>query len=154
MDIEQAIRDNINKTFHLSLGTSKDNQPWVCEVHFAYDDRLNLYFRSTTKRRHSQEIAANPRVAGNIVRQHALDEQPLGIYFEGKARRLESAEEKQRAFACLQSRLDVSDEVLAESNNEEGHQFYQITVETFYVFGALGDKGLSKHTLAWNGGQQ
>ncbi len=67
MDVEKIIREYIDKTIHLSLATSSDNKPWVCEVHFAYDEQLNLYFRSLKSRRHSQEIAKNPNVAGNII---------------------------------------------------------------------------------------
>ena len=55
-------------------------------MHFAYDNDLNVYFRSLTSRRHSQEIALNPHVAGTIVRQHALEEGCDGaLYFEGTA---------------------------------------------------------------------
>ena len=79
MDIEKVIRENIDKTVHMSLATVHDNRPWVCEVHFAYDDDLNIYYRSLNTRRHSKEIALNPNVAGNIVRQHTLGEYPLGI---------------------------------------------------------------------------
>ena len=66
MDIEKLIREYLPQIIHLSLGTSANNKPWVCEVHFAYDESLNLYYRSLTLRRHSQEIAENPNF-GNIV---------------------------------------------------------------------------------------
>src|SRR5260370_2292460 len=84
-NIEQVIRDYLPQIIHMSLGTSQNDKPWVCEVHFVYDDNLNLYFRSLISRRHSQDIAANPHVAGNIVKQHAVGEYPLGLYFEGTA---------------------------------------------------------------------
>lgn len=51
----------------MSLATSADNKPRVCEVYFVYDTDLNFYFRSKTSRRHSQEIAKNPYVSANIV---------------------------------------------------------------------------------------
>ncbi|HLZ15367.1 MAG TPA: hypothetical protein VKQ34_05305 [Candidatus Saccharimonadales bacterium] len=38
LDIEQIIRDYLPDVVHMSLATCKDNKPWVCEVHFAYDD--------------------------------------------------------------------------------------------------------------------
>lgn len=154
MDIEKIVRENIDKTVHMSLGTSHDNKPWVCEVHFAYDNNLNLYFRSLASRRHSQEIAANHFVAGNIVRQHELGEYPLGIYFEGSAEKLEAADDKQHAFECINARLKAGDGILAESNNPEGHQFYKITVSKYYVFGNLESTGGQKYELVWNGGQK
>jgi len=148
MDIERIVRENIAKTYHMSLGTSRDNKPWVCEVHFAYDDELNLYFRSLSSRRHSQEIVDNPNVAGNIVRQHTLDEYPLGVYFEGIAEQLGPGEARQKAFECIKERLKASDDILVEADNPEGHQFYKITVSKFFVFGKLEEgKGGTKYEL-------
>ncbi len=47
MDVEKVIREYLPKVIHMSLATCVDNRPWVCEVHFVYDDDLNLYWRST-----------------------------------------------------------------------------------------------------------
>lgn len=151
MTIEQTIRRYLPQIVHMSLATSRNNKPWVCEVHFAYDDDLNLYFRSLTARRHSQEIAENPSVAGSIVKQHMLDEYPLGVYFEGSAKLLEPGEEQNKAFACINERLKAGDGILEEAKNPSSPQFYKITVENWYVFGKLdGEKG-QKYELAWNG---
>jgi len=149
MDIEAVIREYLPQVVHMSLGTSKDNKPWVCEVHFAYDDGLNLYFRSLTTRRHSQEIATNPTVAGNIIKQHALSEYPRGVYFEGTARLLESEDEKQEAAKHLTTRMQPPVDILAESQDLSKPQFYKISVEKFYVFGKLDDQGAKKYELAW-----
>jgi len=153
MNLEQTIRDYLPQIVHMSLGTSSNNMPWVCEVHFAYDDQLNLYFRSLTSRRHSQEIAANPHVAGNIVKQHVLGEYPLGVYFEGMAEKLESGEEQTKAFELIEDRLHARDEILAEAKDPNGHQFYKITVKKWYVFGKLDGQSGQKYELVWNGGK-
>ncbi|HET8671608.1 MAG TPA: pyridoxamine 5'-phosphate oxidase family protein [Candidatus Saccharimonadales bacterium] len=153
IDIEKIIREYIPEVVHMSLATVREGKPWVCELHFAYDEDLNLYFRSLASRRHSQEIAENPHVAGNIVRQHSLEEYPLGVYFEGTAKRLEPGDEQSRAFQLIKERLKAGDDILAEAQREDGHQFYKITVTNWYVFGRLeGDKG-QKYQLAWNGGK-
>jgi uncharacterized protein YhbP (UPF0306 family) len=152
MDIEQIIRQNIDKTIHLSLATTRDNKPWVCEVHFAYDHELTLYFRSLLSRRHSQEIAANPNVAGNIVKQHDIDEYPTGIYFEGLAQLLEAGDEQTRAFELLRNRVGAGDGALSEATRDDGHKFYKITVTNWYAFGKFGQPSGQKYELAWNGG--
>jgi len=151
MNIEQTIREYLPQIVHMSLGTCKDNKPWVCEVHFAYDDELNLYFRSLASRRHSQEIAANPNVAGNIVRQFALGEAPLGVYFEGVAKMLEPGDEQNKAAACINQRLQPPNDILEDARHEDGHQFYKITVQTWCVFGKLDDTGAKKYEIKWNG---
>jgi len=151
MDIEKVILDNIDATVHMSLATVVDNQPWVSELHFAYDDKLNLYFRSLKSRRHSLEIELNPNVAGNIVRQHALDEVPLGLYFEGTARLISAGAEQNLAFRLLHDRVNAAEDAIAEASRQDGHQFYKITVENWYVFGQfVGHKG-KKYTLKMKG---
>jgi uncharacterized protein YhbP (UPF0306 family) len=150
MNLEKIVRDYLAQVVHLSLGTSKDNKSWVCEVHFAYDKDLNLYYRSLTSRRHSQEIEANPYVAGNIVKQHDLGVSGVGIYFEGKAKKLEPGEEQNEAFECIKKRLKASDEILEEAKRPAGHQFYKITVSTYYAFGSFDGKPSQKYELRWS----
>jgi uncharacterized protein YhbP (UPF0306 family) len=154
MDIEKVIRDYLPNIVHMSLGTSKDNKPWVCEVHFVYDENLNLYFRSLASRRHSQEIASNPQVAGNIIVQHPLGQPPRGIYFEGTARKLDNKADAQQAGEHFKARFGLGDEIITDALQPEGHQMYKITVDTYYVFGKLDNIGTKKHELTWNGGQK
>ena len=40
-----------------------DGRPWVCNVWFAVDKDLNVYWFSATTRRHSKEILQNSHVA-------------------------------------------------------------------------------------------
>jgi nitroimidazol reductase NimA-like FMN-containing flavoprotein (pyridoxamine 5'-phosphate oxidase superfamily) len=153
IDVEKIIRENIDNTVHMSLATVSGDAPWVCEVHFAYDDDLNLYWRSLTSRRHSQEIAKNPKVAGNIVKQHAPDEYPQAIYFEGTAELLGPGAAQQKAFECIKQQLGRGDEILEEAQRPDGHQFYKITVKNWYAFGKFNGQPGQKYTLEWNGVQ-
>jgi len=151
MDVEKIVREYIEKTLHMSLATANGNKPWVCEVHFVYDNDLNIYWRSLASRRHSQELAANPNVAGNIVKQHTLEEAPVGVYFEGVAELLDDAKEQQKVLPLFQRRIGAAESVLEEAQKEDGHKFYKITVSNWYVFGKFdGDKG-QKYKLEWNG---
>lgn len=149
MNTEQTIRDYLPSIFHLSLATSKDNRPWVCEVHFAYDEDLNLYFSSLPSSRHSQEILLNPYVAGNIVKQHQLNEGVLGVYFEGQAELLQPGETQQKAFERLMARLKPTADMPEQTKRPADHQIYKIKVSTYYVFGKLGDAPAQKYSLAW-----
>ncbi len=153
MDIEQIVRENIDTTVHMSLATVKDDAPWVCEVHFAYDDNLNLYFRSLKSRRHSQEITDNHNVAGNIIDKYVLGDKVIGIYFEGTAKLLGAGPELKLAFDCIKKRLRAGDDILEEAQRDDGHQFYKITVKNWYVFGRFGDNPAQKYKLEWNGGK-
>lgn len=153
MDIEQIIRDYLPQVVHMSLGTSKDNKPWVCEVHFAYDDNLNLYFCSSVDTRHCKEIEANPSVAGNIVRQHDLTESPNGTYFEGTAEMIESPSSEDISRYCDRLKRDP-EQLKVMLSDENGRKMYKITVENWYVFGNPENTGNKKYQLAWNGGNK
>jgi nitroimidazol reductase NimA-like FMN-containing flavoprotein (pyridoxamine 5'-phosphate oxidase superfamily) len=150
MDVEKLVRENTEGLFHMSLATSSGNAPWVCEVHFAYDESLNLYFRSLLSRRHSQEISKNPQVAGNIVKQSELGESPVGVYFEGRAELLSGVDLNHPAFLAISQRIGVGSEIIDEANKEDGHKFYKITVKNWYVFGRFGTDHSQKLKLEWN----
>lgn len=150
MDIEQKIREYLPGIIHMSLATSKDNTPWVCEVHYVYDKDLNLYFRSKLDRRHSIEIAANPNVAGSIVTQHAPDEKPRGVYFEGKAELLNDVDEHHPAYTLYCERFGTGPKILEEARTETGHKFYKVSVGTFSLFDSRESRPSKKYELPWS----
>lgn len=149
LNVEKAIREYIDKSVHLSLGTSTlDGKPWVCEVHFAYDNNLNIYFVSKLTTRHCKEITANPNVAGNIVKQHPLEESPHGVYFEGTAEAIEPSEQQLEIYC---SRLSRNKEELTEQLEEtDGRRMYKITITNWAIFGKFGLDANQKHELAWS----
>jgi len=149
--IESIIRDYIPQIIHLSLATVSDNKPWVCEVHFSFDDQLNLYFVSSQETRHAQEIIANSHVAGNIVTQHHKDQKVRCVDFEGTATMLEGAEAEATAYQAYVKRYGASEGLLNEIRKDGNTRFFKIAVETFYLFDSYGDER-GKHTLVWNGG--
>ena len=123
----------------------------MCEVRFAYDDDLNLYWLSLTSRRHSQEIAQNPNIAGNIIDKFALGAPVTGVYFEGTAKLLEQGPEQNIAFESMKQRLGRKDEDLTDAQDPTKHQFYKITVKNWYVFGRFGGESGQKYNLPWDG---
>jgi uncharacterized protein YhbP (UPF0306 family) len=142
MDVEKAIRGYLPNMLHMSLATCANNKPWVCEVHYVYDDDLNLYWRSVPTARHSQEIGANPNVAGNIVTQHGPGEKPRGIYFEGTAAQLEGLTEASLEYQLFVERYGLGPEIL-----DDARRFYKITVADWYMFDARESKPSQKYHL-------
>ena len=134
----------------MSLATCRDGRPWVCEVHYVFDDELNLYFHSTMARRHSKEIADNPYVAGDIVTQHSLGEKPRGVYFEGKAELLKDVDENNPVYKLFCDRFDKDEEILEDANKDDGHKFYKISVDKFYLFDTRESKPSRKYELDWS----
>ena len=149
-NVEKIIREYLSCVIHLSLATSIDNKPWICEVHFVFDADLNLYFRSKTDQRHSHEIAHNNRVAGNIVEQHAVGQRVRGVYFEGIAELLENVDENHPAYTLYCERFQTDTAILEEAKEKDGHQFYRISVETFYLFDERESSPSQKYELPWS----
>jgi uncharacterized protein YhbP (UPF0306 family) len=148
-DVEKTIREYLPSVIHLSLATSNHDKPWICEVHYVYDNDLNLYFRSTPLRRHSQEINSNNKVAGNIVQQHGLTDKPRGVYFEGTAKLLENVTKDDVAYKLYCERFGTGESILEEALTTDGHKFYKITVSTFYLFDSRESKPSQKYELSW-----
>jgi uncharacterized protein YhbP (UPF0306 family) len=149
LNVEKTIRDYLPGVIHMSLATCVNNQPWICEVHYVFDDDLNLYFRSILSRRHSIEIAANKNVSGNIVEQHVAGQKPRGVYFEGEAELLENVDENHPAFKLYCERFNTDSKILDDAKNPDGHKFYKITVKKYYVFDSRESSPSQKYELAW-----
>jgi uncharacterized protein YhbP (UPF0306 family) len=151
--IEAIIREYIPQIIHMSLATVENNKPWVCEVHFSYDDELNLYFMSSTNTRHAQEIVKNPHVAGNIVTQHHKNQKVRCVDFEGIAEILSSTDAEQIAYPAYVKRYGESEGLLNEIRKDGDARFFKINVKDFYLFDSYGE-GRAKHHLPWHNEEQ
>ena len=147
--IESIIREYIKDIVHMSIATCADNKPWISEVHYSYDDDLNLYFISRPSRRHSLEVATNSQVAGNIIKQHKTGEEVRGVYFEGTIEMLDEVKEDNVAFQTYNKRLGLDPSILNEQAEENGHRWYKITVNKFYLFDELEMEPAGKYELNW-----
>jgi uncharacterized protein YhbP (UPF0306 family) len=146
-EIEATIREYIDQVVHMSLATVKDNKPWVCEVHFYYDDELNIYFTSSKNSRHAQELIANPFVAGNIVTQHFKNQKVRCVDFEGKAEML-AGDDAEIAYRAYVARYGESEGLLNEIRKDGEVRSFKISVQDFYLFDSYGT-GREKLHLPW-----
>jgi uncharacterized protein YhbP (UPF0306 family) len=149
-DTEALIREYLPQVIHMSLATSKDNHPRVFEVHFAFDDELNLYFVSAVSSRHSEDIRNNPNVAGSIVTQHFLNQKTRGVYFDGVATQLEDADEMVKAHKAYTERYHDSPQMAKIAKAEGNARFYKVSVSNFYVADGLLSDIPQQHHLPWN----
>ena len=134
----------------MSLATCVNNKPWVCEVHFAYDQDLNVYFRSKVNSRHSKEITKNPNVSGNMITQHFKDQKVRGVYFEGTAQLLENVTEDDGAYLSFKKRYGMGKDALEDASKDTGHKFYKVTIKNWALFDSYKTSPSKKFILAWN----
>jgi uncharacterized protein YhbP (UPF0306 family) len=152
LDPEKVIRSYLPQIIHMSLATSAGDKPWICEVHFAYDAELNLYFSSSVNSRHGQEIKANPQVAGSMVTQHFLGQKTRCVSFEGTARALEDADSTHPGFAAYGRRFDKGPQLVQLAKKEGSARLYQIAVSDFYLTDGYETNPPQKFHLPWQGG--
>lgn len=120
----------------MQLGTAKDNQPWVCTVHYFSDEDFNLYWISTAERRHSQELKDNPNVAATIAVHINTDNEPyvIGVTLEGKAE-LVGREIDEKIGAGYITKTGRDESVLeAIRTGQNPHQFYKMTPQKIVLF--------------------
>jgi uncharacterized protein YhbP (UPF0306 family) len=135
-DIRNLIVDYLKKARLMQLATSKDNQPWVCTVWFAADDDLNIYWISSTKRRHSREIIENQKVSAAIVlADQTPEDKPRGVQVQGIANKLTDHADIEIAMSAYSGRI-FSKETLLDLTKNWDHVFYRLTPTQFVLFDA------------------
>lgn len=133
-EIKSLIIDYLDKARMMQVATSNNGQPWACTVYFAYDEDLNLYWISLPSRRHSLEIAQNPKVAGAIVLPHTPGDDVRGIQFEGEAAAL-YGEDAREGMNYYSSRYKMDAERVAKIvDDTDGHVCYKIKPRAFVLF--------------------
>lgn len=66
----------------MQIATSREDQPWICTVYFVFHEG-KFYWLSWPERRHSQELAANSKIAVAIALKADLP--VMGVQIEGEA---------------------------------------------------------------------
>lgn len=126
----------------MQLSTCVDNQPWTCSVWFAADDDLNIYWFSSTTRRHSEEVLKNPNVSGAMALPHTPADTPRAVQFEGVAEMLVNEADVRKAMSVYVGRIfpqEQVDELMADE--EKPHKFYRIRPTKFVLFDGVNFPG-------------
>ncbi len=83
--IRKIIKDYLKEAKMMQLATVSGGKPWVCNVWFAADNDLNIYWFSSITRRHSEEVMNDPHVAAAICLPLTPADPARGIQLEGTA---------------------------------------------------------------------
>jgi len=134
MDLKKLIKKYLSEAKMMQVATSVGDQPWVATVWFVADDEFNLYWISSSNKRHSKELALNNKVAGAIVLPQSEHQSPLSLQYEGYAEQLTDQEEIKAAESLYEKR--VISEQLDVFMSGRSHQFYRVTPTMFVLFDA------------------
>ena len=125
------------KILHLATST-RDGQPWVSNVWFVADDDFNIYWISSTTRRHSHEITENQKVAASICSVREPSESDMGgLQLEGIASEVTNPLEIAKALKLYAARgiFTVSQVKKFMADLHYPHRFYKIMPSTIAFFG-------------------
>jgi uncharacterized protein YhbP (UPF0306 family) len=154
MNVEQTIRDYLASVIHASVAAvGEDGKPWAFEVHYAFDENLNLYWVSEQLARHSQDVVVRPRVAGTVVKQHGPSDPPLGVSFEGTVEVLHDVDDQHLAFKTYVARFPGREQAVREAyaqKTDTGRRIYKVAVSNYYLNGVINGK-MGKEHLSWPG---
>lgn len=135
MNLKALIKDYLQTAKLMQLATVSAGKPWVCNVWFAADEALSIYWFSSTTRRHSHEVVSDPHVAGAICLPFTPDDKPRGLQFEGTAEQLRGEADIQRAISLYSPRIFSATKVHDfMSRPDHPHCFYRIKPELFVLF--------------------
>lgn len=141
--MEEYIREYLKSNNVIQLATSADNQPWVCNVHYYSDKDLNIYWISTPDRRHSLEIAKNPKVAAVIkVHENTPEEEyVIGISIEGTAELLGASVDPAVVDGYGKKHAKKPEMIADIKADKAPYKFYKITPKNFVIFDTKNFEG-------------
>jgi len=150
MNLRALIEKYLKEAKLMQLATSLDNQPWVCNVWFAADEDLNIYWFSSINRRHSSEVMKNQKVAAAMALPHTPKDPPRGLQLQGMAEVLTKQEDIDKAIYIFKDRIfpiETIEELM--ENKENPHKFYRIKPTQFVLFDAVnfGDNWRQEYNL-------
>lgn len=135
MKLKKLIEKYLGEAKLMQLSTSIDNQPWVCSVWFAADEELNIYWFSSTTRRHSGEVMKNNKVAAAIVLPQTPEDPPRGLQLQGEAKMLAKKADIDKAISVYVDRIFPIEKIEEFMNHKEKpHRFYRIKPTQFVLF--------------------
>ena len=135
-DLRQANDEvkagEINVRPTMQLATSRDGQPWNCTVYFVVRAG-NFYWLSFPERRHSSELALNPRASIAVVLQ---SKQPVvGLQAEGDVTIVEDIVEAEDVLDLYVEKYDQGSQFIsllkAGSNKHALYRFVPRHVSLF-----------------------
>jgi len=124
MNPKDLVKKYIEMGQVLQLATVKNNQPAVCNLHYAFDEISNLYWMSLRSTKHSENLRNNKRTAVSIL--HDPNNKQC-VHIEGEAYEL-TGEEAAKAHEIYGDRFGQKEQRLTEAQSDNP------MLRTYYVF--------------------
>lgn len=135
----EKVKEALDRTEFLALGTSGEDGNWTNPVAFAYDEKTNLFFISMMDAKHVRNILENPQTSAAIFSTERFsDGEVLGLQLTGNCKHLTEKEEIEEAARYYFGRSESNNEFLEETSVTHGTdalwQFFKITPAELWCF--------------------
>jgi uncharacterized protein YhbP (UPF0306 family) len=150
MQPEELTRQYLEQAKVMQLATSANDQPWACTIHYYSDADRNLYWISTTERKHSQHIAQNPKVAAAILVHLNTPEERyiIGISLQGTAELIGEQLPTQIGQGYIQ-KLGRDPSLLSDiASGKNPHKFYCLKPSKIVLFDSKNFRDNPRQELA------
>ncbi len=88
-DVRSLVREVLEKSYVISLGTSDEGGVWVTDLVYVHDEEFNIYWFSYETPRHSIALTKNTKVAGTITLSANTKDPDIGLQIEGTAEKVD-----------------------------------------------------------------
>lgn len=135
MNSSEFVKKYLDEGQVMQLGTSHDGQPRVNTVFYVpSDDYRAVYWMSEPRRRHSEDIANDARVAGAIAIK--TDWPVVGLQFIGQASVVDGEEEMTIIIKKYNQKYDYVAEGFVERFKEgtNKHLLYRMSITSMELF--------------------
>jgi len=108
----QLVFDFLSQHKLMAVATSGEYL-WIATVYYTFDDKLNIYFLSSSATLHAKQIMKNPSVAVAIADSHqGIDKPKRGLQLYGIAEQISGMEKVKYALKLWKTNLHVVDSSL------------------------------------------
>ncbi len=140
MNVDSGIKEKIysqaKDVWLMQLATSVDNQPWIANVFFVVDSKLNFYWLSFPSRRHSRELTTNNRAAIAIAVKH--DKPVIGVQAEGTVREVTNVAIVGRIMPRYIKKYGAGQQFLSLTKKGAAqHRLYKLEPDSLQLFDEL-----------------
>lgn len=133
IDTKTPIKDYLNQNKMMQLAVVIDGKPWVCNVWYATDEDLNIYWLSSTKVRHSRALLTDKNVAAAVWLHEEPTDMPVrGVQIEGTAEIMTDQAEIEKAIKYYSERIfDIEQIRQFMASPYEPRRFYKLKPSKF-----------------------
>lgn len=150
--LKKLIADYLAEAKMMHLSTIRDGKPWICNVWFAADKNMNIYWFSSRSRRHSEDVERNPHVAAGIWIPSEPSEESRGLQLEGVAERLTNPIDIAKAISVYAGKIFTRQAIKQYmSDRKSPHHFYRIKPSSIVLFDTLNYPDNSRRELRIGG---